>query len=341
MRGDHEESSFPFSLVRTVGNYLHSKNAIILHWRNVKLEKRSKKTHSSAGATFSDSSDASTSSTVYREPDVRVHPDNNKLLVKAQKIKRGQQSDSEAEVSAGSMDIGVCLAEFCKQQKLSIDDCWMCPKCKDLRAGLQSMSLWRLPDILTFHIKRFNCSARWREKISTRINFPLTGLDLSPWCEENSVALNADGATSSQSTVYDLIGVVNHLGGMTGGHYVSTCKATACGSDGCEELAHSFNGHGCNVDPASSEYDDQGNAWRLPGRGGNKDSLGSAHPSKTSAIFSGKAVSDSSEPLWLQFDDDLVEPIPPKSVVSEMAYVLFYRRRHVTSSNVARYSTLE
>ena len=53
-----------------------------------------------------------------------------------------------------------------------------------------------------------------------------------------------------------------------------------------------------------------------------------------------KAVSESSEPLWLQFDDELVEPLPPRNVVSETAYVLFYKRRRMRPSNIAKYSTL-
>ena len=135
------------------------------------------------------------------------------------------------------MHLGVCLTEFCKEQQLP--EGWKCPKCKVDREGQQSMKLWRLPDLLTFHIKRFNCSARWREKISTKVNFPLTGLDLGEWCDLESPALS-----SGESNVYDLIGVINHLGGMTGGHYVAVCKATQCGTDGSEEVAHSFNGYG-------------------------------------------------------------------------------------------------
>jgi hypothetical protein len=65
------------------------------------------------------------------------------------------------------------------------------------------------------------------------------------------------------------------------------------------------------------------------------------NPSKAIAAGISKATEDSVEPLWLQFDDEFVEPIPPRDVVTEMAYVLFYRRRRLTSANVARYSTLE
>ena len=188
------------------------------------------------------------------------------------------------------------------------------------------MRLWNLPDLLTFHLKRFNCSARWKEKITTKVNFPLTGLNMKQWCDKDS---------SEDSYIYDLIGVVNHHGGMTGGHYVATCKATSCGSDGSEEMGHIFNGAGVH----SFDADDgiaQPGGWRL-GRSKEKESA-SIH-AKT-ALHAAKSAAESSEPLWLQFDDDLVEAIPPKNVVSKMAYVLFYQRRRVSSSNIAKYSSM-
>lgn len=37
---------------------------------------------------------------------------------------------------------------------------------------------------------------------------------------------------------------------------------------------------------------------------------------------------------WLLFDDEYVEEVAADEVVSEAAYVLFYRRRQMTSSNI-------
>lgn len=36
--------------------------------------------------------------------------------------------------------------------------------------------------------------------------------------------------------VYDLYGVVNHMGGMTGGHYTACCRSSPCSKDGVEEV---------------------------------------------------------------------------------------------------------
>jgi len=176
-------------------------------------------------------------------------------------------------------------------------------------------------------LKRFNASSRWREKISTRVDFPLTGLNMREWCTKESPLCGE----SDESFVYDLIGVVNHYGGMTGGHYVATCKATACSPEGEEEVAYNFNGSGTSdVDAAEEEATSSSSGWRL-GRSKEKE---------TSSNAAAKAVSESAEPLWLQFDDDLVEPVPPRNVVSETAYVLFYRRRRMHPSNISKYTSL-
>jgi len=115
---------------------------------------------------------------------------------------------------------------------------------------------------------------------------------------------------------------------MTGGHYVATCKATACGKEGQEDAAYSFNGVGVHSSMGHSE--DNPSGWLRTKPKSNHHRMESAS----------KAVADSAEPLWLQFDDEVVEPISPQNVVSETAYVLFYRRRNLTPSNVVKYSTL-
>ena len=314
-----EEEIFPFSLVRTIGNFLNARQIIILHWRD----------HSSIEKKPSNSS-GGRDSILYVPLPLEVEESGLETLRKSQKA--GKERAKRTRPGSSGIDLGVCLTEFCKSQNLSMDDNWRCPRCKDFREGRQHMNLWRLPDLLTFHIKRFNMSARWREKITTKVNFPLTGLDLSEWCHNQSPVIQEE---SSDSHVYDLIAVMNHYGSMTGGHYVATCKATACGKDGREEVAYDFNGLGTTL--LETEGTDTTTGWRLGGRA----KAAETNQGKESAALSSRAVAESAEPLWLQFDDELVDPIPPRQVVSEMAYVLFYRRRRITPSNIAKYSTLE
>ena len=171
-----------------------------------------------------------------------------------------------------------------------------------------------------------------------KVIFPLTGLNMKKWCDKESPILNG----SEDSFVYDLIGVVNHFGGMTGGHYTATCRATAMTADGSEEVEHNFNGSGVHtfspVMGMSSEDENVTISSLLKlGRQKGKDT-NTVH--NKVALLNSKHVAESAEPLWLQFDDDLVEPVPPRKVVSETAYVLFYRRRRISPSNIAKYSTM-
>lgn len=315
--GTNDEVAFPFSLMRTIGNYMNARHAVVLQWREPPTDKKvsSGKQVSYLGAPV-----------MYTPSKIVADTKSAEILKKANQRKRSSSSPG-----SGGLQLGVCLTEFCKQQQLSN---WRCPKCKDFREGKQNMALWRLPDLLTIHIKRFNCSARWREKITTKVNFPLTGLDLEEWCHYESPIVQEDA--SGETYVYDLIGVLNHYGGMTGGHYVATCKATACSKDGSEEVAYDFNGAGTSKAMFSDESDpDSQTGWKF---GRQKSEV---NKNKVVAADTARAAAESAEPLWLQFDDDLVEPIPPRYVVSQMAYVLFYRRRRMTPSNVAKYSTLE
>ena len=305
-----DEVAFPFSLVRTIGNYMNARHAVALHWRDKVTTKNP---------------DRPRHPLLYMGPAIGVH-ERSKGVLEADAAAKAAGKNSQAH---GGVQLGVCLDEFCKEQHLPETDSWRCPHCKDIREGKQHMILWRLPDILVFHLKRFNCSARWREKITTKVNFPLTGLNMSEWCDQESPFLEG----SEESYVYDLTGVVNHYGGMTGGHYVATCKATACSSGGSEEVAYEFNGAG--IRQIDTEEETTQSVWKGLGRSKDKDA---ANASSKAANAAARFVAESSEPLWLQFDDDLVDPIPPKQVVSEMAYVLFYRRRRISPANIAKYS---
>jgi hypothetical protein len=327
----NDEAAFPFSLMRTIGNYMNPSNAIILQWREPPSDKKaaSSSSHAIKHANYLGAP------VMYVPPRVVTDEASAELLNKAhQKAKR----NASGRGSAG-LPLGTCLAEFCKNQKLGGDDeeetLWRCPKCQEFRAGAnQKMVLWRLPDILTIHFKRFRSSDKWREKITTKVNFPLTGLNMREWCHSESPVVVED--KSGEAYVYDLIGVLNHLGGMTGGHYIATCKATPCTKDGREEVAFDFNGVGTTMPVSTEDESDAPSGWKFPGR-----QKVEVNPNKVMAAGIAKAAGESAEPLWLQFDDEYVEPIPPRDIVSETAYVVFYKRRRLTPANVARYSTLD
>ncbi|KAG1746657.1 uncharacterized protein EDB91DRAFT_1048951 [Suillus paluster] len=122
-----------------------------------------------------------------------------------------------------------CLAEFTKQEQLGEDDLWYCPRCKKHQQATKKFDLWKVPDILAVHLKRFSNSRALRDKIDTFVDFPIEGLDLTALVGERRVGTSlAQSGVNIQELgireveeplIYDLYAVDEHLGGLGGGHY--------------------------------------------------------------------------------------------------------------------------
>ena len=135
----------------------------------------------------------------------------------AQKVKKG-------------LTLEDCLEEFVKEEQLGEDDLWYCPQCKKHQQATKKFDLWKAPDILVVHLKRFSNNRILRDKIDTFVDFPIEGLDLSEKVGERAVArrLRADGkdlppelasVNLDEPLLYDLFAVDEHMGGLGGGHY--------------------------------------------------------------------------------------------------------------------------
>ncbi|EDQ92219.1 uncharacterized protein MONBRDRAFT_19778 [Monosiga brevicollis MX1] len=112
-----------------------------------------------------------------------------------------------------SVDIRACLQEFVRAERVNG---WRCPKCKCARDASKTLSIWRLPPLLMIHLKRFTFSGPFRDKLSTRVDFPLTNLKI-----QDGVA---NPKLQEQKRDYKLFGVSNHYGNMSGGHYIAFCR---------------------------------------------------------------------------------------------------------------------
>lgn len=108
-----------------------------------------------------------------------------------------------------------CLDEFEKSEVLSEQDTWYCPRCKEHRRASKKFDLWKTPDILVVHLKRFSSSGYRRDKLDVLVDFPIENLDLT-----SRVIDKEDG----KQEVYDLIAVDDHFGGLGGGHYTAWAK---------------------------------------------------------------------------------------------------------------------
>lgn len=108
-----------------------------------------------------------------------------------------------------------CLNEFGKEEILSEMDTWYCPRCKEHRRASKKFELWKTPDILVMHLKRFSSSAMRRDKLDVFVDFPIEGLDLTSRVIESE---------EGKQEVYDLFAVDDHWGGLGGGHYTAFAK---------------------------------------------------------------------------------------------------------------------
>lgn len=81
------------------------------------------------------------------------------------------------------------------------------------------ISLAQSPDVLSLHIKRFShYNSYYNGKLGRHIKFPLKALNMTPFLHPDATStLKGAGA----GNLYDLFGLVRHMGGTGGGHYIS------------------------------------------------------------------------------------------------------------------------
>jgi len=102
-----------------------------------------------------------------------------------------------------------CFDFFTMPEILEGENAWFNEKTGKKEDIKKQISFWNFPNVLVITLKRFTLDGM--HKINERIDFPLTDLDLSPYVR----------GYNSQSFKYDLYGVCNHVGGVTGGHYTA------------------------------------------------------------------------------------------------------------------------
>ncbi|XP_045149244.1 ubiquitin carboxyl-terminal hydrolase 43 [Echinops telfairi] len=150
----------------------------------------------------------------------------------AESVQRQQQVHQQS-----SCTLDECFQFYTKEEQLTQDDAWKCPHCRVPQQGTVKLSLWTLPDILIIHLKRFCQVGERRNKLSTLVTFPLTGLNMAPHAAPRSTSPQPrPGPWPSwkqparlpngypQDFLYDLYAVCNHHGSLQGGHYTAYCR---------------------------------------------------------------------------------------------------------------------
>ncbi|KAI0971631.1 hypothetical protein F4678DRAFT_70075 [Xylaria arbuscula] len=127
-----------------------------------------------------------------------------------------RMQDARAKRRKHGLTLDECLDEFERDEVLSEQDMWYCPRCKEHRRASKKLDLWKTPDILIIHLKRFSSSGFRRDKLETLVDFPTENMDIT-----SRVLQPEEG----KQEIYDLIGVDCHYGGLGGGHYTAYAKS--------------------------------------------------------------------------------------------------------------------
>uniref|UniRef100_A0A8C7U5E8 ubiquitinyl hydrolase 1 n=1 Tax=Oncorhynchus mykiss TaxID=8022 RepID=A0A8C7U5E8_ONCMY len=141
------------------------------------------------------------------------------VLVRSKELEFEEDPGSVNETArAGHFTLEQCLNLFTRPEVLAPEEAWYCPKCQQHREASKQLLLWRLPNVLIIQLKRFSFrSFIWRDKINDMVDFPVRNLDLSKFC----IGQKDD---MQQPPIYDLYAVINHYGGMIGGHYTAYAR---------------------------------------------------------------------------------------------------------------------
>jgi hypothetical protein len=122
--------------------------------------------------------------------------------------------------NAPSLTLSDTIKAFSSPERLGSNDMWYCPKCKEHQRAMKELSLWRLPDNLIVHLKRFSWrNIVFRDKLKHFVDYPHT-LNTAELLPDDHPEREAAAAAEP----YELYGVVRHYGSLAGGHYVAMAK---------------------------------------------------------------------------------------------------------------------
>lgn len=134
----------------------------------------------------------------------------NKFSALKYSISTLPQDQSTRAAESKELSVRDCLQLFEEVEDLDESESIYCRNCKTHRPCSKKMNIYKLPEHLAMHLKRFKRHGYSMQKNGSLVHFPLEGLEMR----------QVDG----QVFVYDLYAISNHYGSMGGGHYTAYCK---------------------------------------------------------------------------------------------------------------------
>ncbi|XP_018014152.1 uncharacterized protein LOC108671170 [Hyalella azteca] len=112
-----------------------------------------------------------------------------------------------------------CLRTFTRSEKLESSESWYCPECECKQPATKTVSIWKCPPYLILHLERFLFHGTSSSKLDDKVIFPVENLDMREYF----------GGRCSGPQLYNLYGVVCHVGVVQAGHYTSLVRSPVSG----------------------------------------------------------------------------------------------------------------
>jgi ubiquitin carboxyl-terminal hydrolase 4/11 len=131
------------------------------------------------------------------------------------------QSTKSLISKQSSINIYDCINLFRSEERLEKENAWYCSSCKSHQEAFKRLEIYKPPNFLIVQFKRFKIKTHStvmgmiaNKKNDVTIEYPIEGLDL----REYVVGHEKDDA------IYDLVGISQHYGGLSSGHYTALCS---------------------------------------------------------------------------------------------------------------------
>ena len=124
-----------------------------------------------------------------------------KMTVLKEEIIEDDNKDNKN--SMNEKDLNDCINIFLEKEKL--EDQLKCSNCNKLRTFYKNFQFDKLSQILIVSLKRFKYSSIINNKINTFVKYPLKNLEIN-------------------NELFDLYGVIHHIGSLNSGHYTCMLK---------------------------------------------------------------------------------------------------------------------
>ncbi|KAL4471572.1 hypothetical protein ABPG74_008465 [Tetrahymena malaccensis] len=229
-----------------------------------------------------------------------------------------------------------CLKLFEQPEKLGEDNEWYCPECKKHQKAQKQIVIYRAPEILILHLKRFKGSSGiFKSKLTKVVDFPIHGLDMTDFVIEKETPQSYyDQDADYFKEIYINPQKVQQ------NHIDDNFKQQQSAQDEIDQETNkstqyqdSSNPSSQNNDKINIEEEQKNNDSKMEQEVDNKNDkkllydLYAITNHYGSLGFGHYTAYAQNNDRWFCFDDSSVRDVTPDQLVSEASYILFYKRR--------------